>query len=51
MGFSPREIDEMTLWEFESCAEGYKKAKSTEEDAPPPMDDEDLAALGIEGFA
>lgn len=50
MGFSPREVDDMTVWEFIACAEGVKESRKTEEDAPPPMGDEDLAALGIEGF-
>lgn len=40
----------MTVWEFTACIEGYRDAHKTEEDAPPPMGDEDLAALGIEGF-
>lgn len=50
MGMSPRQVDECTLWEFASCSEGYRKANQSEEDAPPPMADDALAELGIEGF-
>lgn len=50
MGFSPRDVDDMTLWEFQCCAEGYREAHSTEQEAAPEMDDDRLAALGIEGF-
>jgi hypothetical protein len=49
MGFPPRDVDEMTLWEFACCADGYRKANQAEE-SPPPMDDNSLAELGIEGF-
>lgn len=50
MGFTPRDIDDMTLWEFASCAEGYRLAHRTTEEPPPAMGDDDLAALGVEGF-
>lgn len=50
MGFPPRDVDDMTLWEFACCADGYRQAHQTEETPPPPMDDESLAGLGIEGF-
>jgi len=51
MGFTPRDVDDMTLWEFNCCVEGYRKAHAAEKEAPPEMDDERLAELGIEGFA
>jgi hypothetical protein len=50
IGFTPRDVDDMTLWEFQACSEGYRKAHASEEQAPPPMADNDLAELGIEGF-
>lgn len=50
MGMTPREIDDCTLWEFAACSEGYRKAHQMEEQAPPPMADEQLAELGIQGF-
>ncbi|WP_281414431.1 hypothetical protein [Rhizobium sp. ARZ01] len=40
----------MTPWEFAHCVEGWKEANSAEEKAPPPMDDDKLAELGIVGF-
>jgi hypothetical protein len=49
MGFTPRQVDEMTLWEFAHCMDGYKASQGIE-DAPPVMSDELLAELGIVGF-
>lgn len=51
MGYTPRDVDDMTLWEFACCSDGFRKANQTEESAPPPMADDDLAGLGIEGFS
>jgi hypothetical protein len=50
VGYSPRDIDDMTLWEFACCMEGYRKAHASEEEAPPAMTDDIAADLGIEGF-
>lgn len=50
MGFSPRDVDAMTLWEFACCAEGFRKSHSTDKEQAPPMSADDLAAAGIEGF-
>lgn len=36
IGFTPAEIDEMSLWEFAACVEGYRKANSPEPKPPPP---------------
>lgn len=30
MGFSPREIGTMSLWQFMACADGYARANSPE---------------------
>ncbi|MBZ9653549.1 hypothetical protein [Phyllobacterium lublinensis] len=49
MGFSPRQIDEMSLWEFGAVIDGYKRANGVEE-APPTMADDRLSELGIVGF-
>ena len=51
MGFWPREVDEMTLWEFDCCLAGWHEAHSSDDTATPPMPDERLAELGIAGFA
>lgn len=50
MGYTPRQVDDLTVWEFESCLNGYRHAHSSKEEAPPPMGDDDLSALGVEGF-
>lgn len=31
MGFSPTEVDKMSMWEFEAALQGYIKANSTED--------------------
>jgi len=40
----------MTLWEFRCATEGFKAANATDEKAAPGMSDDQLSALGIEGF-
>jgi hypothetical protein len=50
MGYSPRDVDDMTLWEFACCADGFRQANESQESLPPPMDDDELAGLDIEGF-
>lgn len=52
MGFAPRDVDGMTLWDFNAARAGWIKANRTgdEEAAVPPMSDERLAELGIDGF-
>lgn len=49
MGFSPRQVDEWSLWEFAAVIQGYKDANGVEE-AAPEMSDDTLAELGIVGF-
>ena len=31
MGFTPREVDQMSLWEFSAASGGFMKANSSEE--------------------
>jgi hypothetical protein len=52
MGFSPREVDAMTQWEFTACMSAWNKANkpAEEEGAAPPMSDDRLAELGIAGL-
>lgn len=45
MGFTPRQVDEMTLWEFTACAEGYNAAHSPTEQTRTPPSDEDHKRL------
>lgn len=49
MGFSPREVGQMTLWEFECAYAGWSKANGPEQKAPS-MSDDRMAELGIVGF-
>lgn len=52
MGFTPSEIDKMSLWEFLACRDGWNIAQG----GKPPSDGgddfsvEELRELGIEGF-
>lgn len=45
MGFTPAQVDEMSLWEFASCAEGYRRANSVEPKPPPPTPEEFRAGV------
>jgi hypothetical protein len=49
MGLTPHDINEMSLWEYMACADGWKQAHQSEEKAPA-MSDDVAAELGIEGF-
>jgi hypothetical protein len=47
MSFTPKQIREMSLWEFHHTVEGYKLANgSGEGELEPPSEDEFEAALG-----
>lgn len=49
MGFRPRDVDEMTLWQFTACCAAFARdqAGGLPEAA---MTDEEARALGIVGF-
>lgn len=49
MGLSPRQIDEMTPWEFTACSDAWVQAHGGKKKGPG-MSDDDLADAGIEGF-
>jgi hypothetical protein len=49
MGLSPRQIDEMTPWEFTACSDAWVHAHGGKRKGKG-MDEDDLAELGIEGF-
>lgn len=41
----------MTLWEFSHCYDGWQDANTREEDRrPPPMSEDELRDLKIEGI-
>lgn len=44
MGFSPRQIGEMSLWQFMACADGWARAQSPEA-AKRSNDEEDTGDL------
>jgi hypothetical protein len=53
MGWTPRELDRVTLWEWECAWVAWKKfhtASGEEEEKPPEISDERMAELGIVGF-
>lgn len=42
MGFAPRIIDTMTLWELSACAAGFAKANGAEQEQEAPSYQEHL---------
>lgn len=42
MGFTPRQVDEMSLWELTAAADGYGKANGAEQQAEAPSYEEHL---------
>ena len=38
LGFTPRDIDGMTLAEFDACVEGWKRANGADEKPEPPSE-------------
>lgn len=50
MGFTPRQIGEMSLWEFTACTDGYARANGAEETMAPPTEAEFLAWKEREGL-
>lgn len=45
MGFTPRDVDAMSLWEFSAALDGYSKANGAEQEAEAPTYDEHLAMV------
>lgn len=51
MGFSPRQVGEMSLWQFWACVEGYGKANGWKASSGGgDLTEARLAEMGIEGF-
>ncbi len=48
MGFLPKQIDELTLWEFSACVDGWSLSKGLKKPGKPISDKEydALTALG-----
>jgi hypothetical protein len=47
MGFTPREVDEMTLWELSACIDGYNEANSADDPTPPHMSSEEFDEMMV----
>lgn len=45
MGFTPAEVDAMSLWELAACTAGYAKAHGAEDKAPAPTAEEHVALV------
>lgn len=41
MGFAPREIDCMSMWEFAACIDGYNRAHGGNKPSPPTAEEHD----------
>ena len=54
MGFTPQEVDAMTIYQFSCAAHGFKEAHRSSSDGKlPPVEsysENNLALAGIEGF-
>lgn len=50
MGFPPRDVDKMSIWEFTACYDGWKFANGITTKRNADISEERLAELGIEGF-
>lgn len=45
MHFSPAQVDDMSLWQFAACVNGWAKANGAETPAKPPSNEEHDALL------
>lgn len=50
MGFTPRQVDEMSFWEFRCCYEGYKATNGIKSKSSADISEERLHEMGIVGF-
>lgn len=46
MGFTPRQVGEMSLWQFMACADGWARANSPEA-AKVPLDDDESGVRAL----
>lgn len=49
MGYTPRDVDRMTIWEFNACKKGWNIANGVKPKGRD-ISDERLREMGIEGF-
>ncbi|MGB0855028.1 MAG: hypothetical protein ACPGSI_17155 [Pikeienuella sp.] len=50
MGFTPAQVDEMSLWEFSCCRSAYSAHHGGETQKRGDIEEDRLRELGIEGF-
>lgn len=52
MGFTPEQVDRMSLWQFLACLDGFRASRGERPRAAPGegFDEHELRALGVEGF-
>jgi hypothetical protein len=50
MGFAPRVVDSMSLWEFNACYDGWKTVNGVKSKRNATISDERLSEMGIVGF-
>mgnify|MGYP005994845155 CR=1 FL=1 len=50
MGFTPREVDAMSLWEFMACCDGFRSANGGSKGPSGDLSEDELREMGIEGF-
>lgn len=51
MGFTPEQVDRMTIAEFVACSRGFARAHGAKDKKRQgDIDEEELRLLGIEGF-
>ncbi|WP_165784339.1 hypothetical protein [Zhengella mangrovi] len=48
MGFTPRQVDEMPVWEFMACRDGYAEMHGLKNKAAPEPSGALLSQLGID---
>lgn len=49
MGFTPAQINEMSVWEFMACCEGFRISKGGKP-ASREISEDELRDMGVEGF-
>jgi len=47
MGFTPQEIDRMSVWQYMTCVQGYIEANTTDEAQGMAQDERDAVAAQV----
>lgn len=50
MGFSPQQVDHMSVWQFAAALDGWRVAHGGKEAGGEGLTDVELRDMGIEGF-